>query len=166
MLLERNHMSQLSLYETFPLLAKNLGVWEGWYRYIDINGNQIDAHKSKLVCRIPEQTPHIYHQTNHYSWEDGKTDVRDFKGEAAENKLIFDNEIIKGWAAEVGLDEYQRTIMLHWTRVGEPDLYLYEMIQLSDCNTLRTRVWQWMKAGKTVQRTLIDEKRVADHWDE
>ncbi len=157
-------MSNLSLRETFPQLALHAGVWEGWYRYIDVDGNQIDAHKSKLVCRLPENQPDLYHQTNHYTWEDGTTDVRDFKGNAFENKLIFDNDIIKGWAGEVTLDENRRTMMLHWERMGEPGVYLYEMIQISDCNNFRTRVWQWIENGQATQRTLIDEHRVSHDW--
>jgi len=153
-----------SLRETFPLLARNEGIWEGWYRHVDINGVQIDAHRSRLICRIPDDTQNVYHQTNHYTWDDGSTEVRDFKGEAFEDKLIFDNELIKGWAAEVTSDEKRRTMMLHWERVNEPSIYLYEMIQLSDCGKLRSRVWQWIKDGKTLKRTLIDEHKVLDDW--
>lgn len=156
----------LDLNETFPLLARHLGIWDGWYRHIDIDGNQIDAHRSRLVCRIPDETPNIYHQTNHYTWDDGRTEIRDFKGHAHENKLKLDNDIIQGWAGEEPLDEHRRTMMLHWTRNGEPDVYLYEMIQLSDCGTKRARVWQWLNAGVTVKRTLIDEHRVSADWRE
>ena len=78
-------MSKLNLRETFALLARHEGVWEGWYRHFDINGEQIDAHKSKLVCRIPDEKPNIYHQTNHYTWENGETEIRDFMGEAHES---------------------------------------------------------------------------------
>ncbi|MFC7292791.1 DUF3598 domain-containing protein [Hirschia litorea] len=154
----------ISLRDSFPLLARHEGIWEGWYRYIDVDGNQIDAHRSRLICRIPDDTPNIYHQTNHYTWEDGRTDIRDFKGHAEGVRLIFNNDIIKGWSAEEPLDEHRRTMMLHWTRVGEPEIYLYEMIQLSDCGNFRTRVWQWLKNGKTVQRTLIDEERISHEW--
>lgn len=154
----------LSLRETFPLLTRHEGVWEGWYRHVDIDGVQVDAHHARLVCRIPDDAPNIYHQTNHYTWEDGKTEIRDFKGEAKGDRLVFDNDIIKGWAAEEPLDENRRTMMLHWVRCGEPGIYLYEMIQLSDCGQFRTRVWQWLADGKTVQRTLIDEKKISDEW--
>ena len=41
--------------ENMPLLARNEGVWEGWYRYYDaIAGKLIDEHRSRLICRIPE----------------------------------------------------------------------------------------------------------------
>ena len=38
------------------------------------------------------------------------------------------------------------------------------MIQLSDDGRSRCRVWQWIKAGRTHMRTLIDEEKVADDW--
>lgn len=154
----------LKLKETFPLLARHIGIWDGMYRHYDAGGVLVDEHKSRLVCRIPDDAENIYHQTNHYTWDSGKKDIRDFKGEAHKDRLIFDNDIIKGWAAEEPLDQNRRTMMLHWERVGEPGIYLYEMIQLSDCGQFRARVWQWLKDGKTIMRTLIDEEKVSDDW--
>ena len=48
-----------------PNLARHEGVWDGVYRYYDANGDKVDEHRSRLVCRITgdEQVP--YHQTNH-----------------------------------------------------------------------------------------------------
>jgi len=148
-----------------PLLARNEGVWDGYYRYTDAEGNTIDEHRSRLVCRFPDSGPHPYHQTNHYTWADGRTEVRDFPADYRDGRIWFDNELIYGWAAEVGLDDHGRTLMLNWTRKGEPDLYLYEMIQMSDCGRYRARIWQWIKAGQIHMRTLIDETRVSDSWE-
>jgi len=94
----------------------------------------------------------------------GKTAKPKYVIFAFEDKLIFDNDIIKGWAGEVALDDSERTIFLHWERVEEPDMYLYEMIQISDCGNFRSRVWQWIKGGQTIRRTLIDEQRVSLDW--
>ncbi len=151
----------MTLKETMPVLTRHEGVWDGWYRYFDINGNRIDEHKSRLICRFP--TEDSYHQTNHYFWADGKRDDRDFPTRIEDGKMIFYTEI-QGWAAEVKLDEYNRTVMLHWQRVAEPGLYLYEMIQISDCGNYRARVWQWFRDGKLLQRTLIDEQLVSRDW--
>jgi len=158
-------MALLSLRETFPLLARHEGIWEGWYRHIDVNGIEIDAHRARLVCRLPKNDPSLYHQTNHYAWEDGRTEVRDFKGHAEGNKMVFDEQLIIGWATEVSEDDSGRTMMLHWTRNDDPNTYLYEMIQISDCGQFRTRVWQWLRRGKAIKRTLIDETRVSDSWE-
>lgn len=150
-----------TLKEKIPLIARNEGVWDGYYRYYDRNGNMTDEHKSRLICRFP--TPDGYHQTNHYFWADGNVDIRDFPSRVEDNRLVFYTEI-SGWAAEVALDEFARTVMLHWVRNGDAGLYLYEMIQLSDCGNYRARVWQWFRDGRLWQRTLIDESRVSDDW--
>lgn len=148
-----------------PILSSNEGVWVGWYRYYDIDGNQIDAHRSKLICRFMDEGADVpYHQTNIYEWEDGKKEVREFPAGYKDKRLWFDNDLIYGWAAEVPLDEYNRTTMLNWVRKGESDLYLYEMIHNSDCGKYRSRVWQWLKAGKIHMRTLIDEEKKTDNW--
>ena len=151
----------MSLREKMPLLARHEGVWDGYYRYFDISGNRIDEHKSRLLCRMVGADD--YHQTNYYFWEDGRKDTRDFPAVVKEDRLVFYTEI-SGWAAEVPLDEHNRTIMLHWTRNNEPDLYLYEMIQISDCGQYRARVWQWFRQGRLFQRTLVDEQRMSNDW--
>ena len=147
-----------------PILASNEGVWVGWYRYYDIDGQQIDAHRSKLICRFTDGADIPYHQTNIYEWEDGKSEIREFPATYKDKRLWFDNDLIYGWAAEVPLDEYKRTTMLNWVRKGEDDLYLYEMIHNSDCGKFRSRVWQWIKGGKIQMRTLIDEEKKTDNW--
>ena len=151
----------MSLREKMPLLARHEGVWDGYYRYFDISGNRIDEHKSRLLCRMVGDDD--YHQTNYYFWADGKKDTRDFPAIVKEDRLVFYTEIT-GWAAEVPLDENNRTIMLHWTRNNEPGLYLYEMIQISDCGQYRARVWQWFREGRLFMRTLVDEQRVSEDW--
>lgn len=151
----------MSLKKSMPLLARHEGVWEGYYRYYDAAGDKVDEHKSRLLCRIKDDSE--YHQTNLYRWADGRKDTRDFPAGIDGNRLVFDTDI-NGWAAAVELDEFARTMMLHWTRVNEPDLYLYEMIQISDDNTARARVWHWFKSDRLFQRTLVDERRVSTDW--
>ena len=149
--------------EAMPLLARHEGVWEGMYRYYDADGNKVDEHKSRLVCRFPESGEIDYHQTNYYTWADGSTEERDFPTQMGDGRLLFSGDI-QGWAAELPVDENKRTILLHWTRKDTPDVYLYEMIQISDCGRYRSRVWQWFKSGQLVKRTLIDESKVSDDW--
>lgn len=157
-------MERVEIKTAMPLLARNEGVWEGWYRYYDQQGNKVDEHRSKLICRFPASGPYPYHQTNHYTWSDGKREVRDFPATFRDGRVWFENELIHGWAAEVPLDEHHRTVMLYWRRKGEPDTYLYEMIQVSDCGRYRQRVWQWIRDGRCVLRTLIDEQKLTDNW--
>jgi len=159
-------MSELSqkLRQAMPILVSNEGIWDGFYRHYDADGRMIDEHRSRLICRILDDGPVPYHQSNHYTWPDGRTEVREFKAGFADGRLVFDNELISGWAAEVPLDGYTRTMMLNWVRKGEPGIYLYEMIQVSDDRKSRARVWQWLRDGKTHMRTLIDEQFVTKSW--
>ena len=151
----------MSLRSNLPLLARNEGVWEGYYRYYDAAGVQVDEHRSRLLCRIIDDRD--YHQTNLYRWADGRKETRDFPAEIQGPRLVFTSEIT-GWAQAVDLDEHARTLMLHWTRNDEADLYLYEMIQLSDDGQARARVWHWYKADRLFQRTLIDERLLSRNW--
>ncbi|MBY0423783.1 MAG: hypothetical protein K2Q06_15875, partial [Parvularculaceae bacterium] len=114
--------------------------------------------------RFPKSGPYPYHQTNHYAWADGRREIRDFPADIRDGRIFWDNELITGWAADVALDEFRRTTMLNWVRKGEADTYLYEMIQISDDGEVRHRVWHWYKKGRLIQRTLIDEMRVASDW--
>ncbi len=156
-------MTANELKTILPLLARHEGVWEGTYRYYDVSGVQIDEHASRLICRFPD-AGHPYHQTNHYRWADGTRETRDFPATVENGRLKWDNEFIRGWACDVALDDFGRTTMLNWTRTDESDLYLYEMIQLSDDGQSRARVWQWFKADRLFQRTLVDERFVSKDW--
>lgn len=151
----KNHM---------PILARNEGIWDGYYRHYDAVGEKIDEHKSRLICRIPEDAPNVYHQTNIYTWEDGRTETRDFPAIYRDGRIWFNNELIDGWAAELDLDASNRTTVLHWRRKEEPGLYFYEIIQLSDCGKKRARTWQWFRNDELSQRTLIDERKISDSW--
>ena len=147
-------------------LARHEGVWDGTYRHYDAKGQQVDQHRSRLYCRFPPNQPGTYHQTNHYTWADGRTEVRDFPALIRDGRLVWQGDLIRGWGADVALDEFDRTSMLDWVRRHEPGVHVYEMIQLSDCGRYRARVWQWFKNGRLERRTLIDEEKVSDEWGE
>jgi hypothetical protein len=149
--------------QQFPLLARHEGIWDGVYRYYDAVGQKTDEHTSRLVCRFPENTDIDYEQSNHYKWPDGRSEVRGFPAVGAGDRIIFKSDLIDGWAADVALDPAGRTTMLHWVRKGEPGVYLYEMIQISDCGQFRSRVWHWFKDGRLFQRTLIDEQKISSN---
>jgi len=152
--------------QDMPLLARHQGVWEGWYRHVDPEGRIVDAHRSRLLCRFPATGEFPYHQTNIYTWEDGRKEVRDYPCRYVDGskELRFLNELIDGWAREVPIDPKRRTLMLSWFRPDMPQIYFYEMIQTSDDARRRSRTWQWFNAsdGSLFRRTLIDESKVAD----
>ena len=152
----------MSITDDMPILARHKGVWDGTYRYYDPKGDKTDEHRSRLLCRF--KSDNEYHQTNYYYWADGKKEIRDFPaGYDAQKKRILFTDTIEGWAAEVKLDEHNRTIMLYWIRPQE-QIHLYEMIQISDCGTKRNRVWHWFKNDTLFQRTLVDERKISEQY--
>lgn len=154
-------------YDRMKLLQGSVGVWEGTYRYYDAKtGKLTDEHLSRLFCRImPEGSPYPYHQTNHYFWADGRQEVREFPAWYDDGRIWWDNDLITGWASPMKPDDYHRSTVLNWTRNGEPDLYLYEMIQHGADEMHRARTWQWFKQDTCYQRTLIDEVCVSRDWE-
>ncbi|GGI81864.1 hypothetical protein GCM10007973_17870 [Polymorphobacter multimanifer] len=154
----------MGIKEDMPLLARHEGVWEGTYKYYNSEGLVVDEHASRLFCRFKDDAEFPYHQTNHYTWADGRTDIRDFPARYHDKRVWWDNELIQGYAAEVGFDEHARTVMLYWQRTGDPELYLYEMIQISDDGQSRCRTWHWIRAGKLETRTAIEERLVTRDW--
>jgi hypothetical protein len=154
----------MGIREEMPLLVRHEGVWDGVYTYYNAAGEKVDEHKSRLLCRVKDDSDTPYHQTNWYTWDDGRTDIRDFPAAYHDKRVWWDNDLIKGWAAEVGLDEKNRTVMLYWQRQGDPSLYLYEMIQLSDDGTKRCRTWHWIRDGQLETRTAIQEELVTRDW--
>jgi hypothetical protein len=154
----------MSIRDDMPLLARHEGVWEGSYLYYNAAGEKVDEHRSLLLCRFPEAGDHPYHQTNHYTWPDGRKEVRDFPAAYRDRRIWWDNDLISGSAWEVGEDEKGRSVMLYWQRQGDPSLYLYEMIQLADDGQTRCRTWHWIRNGHLETRTAIEERLVTRDW--
>ncbi|MDT7935079.1 MAG: DUF3598 domain-containing protein [Sphingomonadaceae bacterium] len=156
----------MGIKDDMPLLARHEGVWDGVYTYYNAAGERVDEHRSRLLCRFPDEgeSPHSYHQTNFYSWDNGKEEVRDFPAEYRDKRVWWNNDLIVGSAWEVGQDEKNRSVMLYWQRTGDPSLYLYEMIQIADDGQTRCRTWHWIRNGQLETRTAIQERLVTRDW--
>lgn len=154
----------VDLAKEMPILARHEGVWDGTYVYFNAQNEKIDEHASRLLCRITNDEANPYHQTNHYKWADGRYEIREFPATFRDGRVWWDNDLIQGWAAEVPLDAYNRTVMLYWQRTGDPSLYLYEQIQISDDGQDRCRTWHWIRNGKLETRTAIQERFVTRDW--
>lgn len=147
----------MTIREDMPVLARHEGRWTGVYIHVDADGHEVDRHESLLECRFPDHGDPAYHQTNTYTWRDGRQEVFEFPAAYADRRIHFDTPRIRGQAWEV--DEH--TVVLTWTRKDiEQNVSLYEMIQLSPCGQHRTRTWHWLRDGELFRRTLIKETRL------
>lgn len=146
----------MSIRDEMPVLVRHEGDWVGTYTQIDNDGNIIDKHNSHLTCQFPEDSPYPYFQTNRYEWADGKREEYQFPGTYRDKKLYFDTERIYGYSWEVD----DSTIILFITYKSIPDVYIYEIINISPCNNYRARTWHWFKNNQIFRRTLIKEERM------
>ena len=154
----------MGLKDDMPLLARHEGVWAGTYRIYDAAGKLVDEHSSRVVCRFPDDGPYSYLQTNNYSWPDGRTVSQHVPANYRDGRIWWEGDVIRGWSCELPLDEKGRSLVLYWQHVADPDLYLYEMVQLSDDGKKRCRTWHWIRNGELETRTAIEEKLVTRDW--
>ncbi len=148
--------------QKLPLIE---GVWDGTYRYLDDQGRLIDQHSSRLILRFAEKGTYPLLQTNIYTWDDGRRDRRHFAVDYINGRLLYDNDLIKGYFERVAEDDNGLTTLGYWRRKDMDGVYFYEMIQRSADRKNRTRVWQCIKEkGGIFRRTIIDEVHVSDNW--
>ena len=88
----------------------------------------------------------------------------DTKGEYRDGKIHFASERVKGWQLDDPADPFKRTVFLYMVYTRAPDEYVYELVNISDDGQYRTRMTQFLKGGRTVSRTLIDEELVSRDW--
>jgi hypothetical protein len=150
-----------------PVLARHEGVWDGWFRRIDPNGNKLEEFQTRVIVRYlsDDHWPNIYHQTNAYTLPNGVSQQIDTNGSVQDGRLVFASTRVSGWSVDDPTDPHRRSALMHMDFLTDPGLHMYEMMQISDCGRHRTRVAQFLRDGLTVSRTLIDETRVGDWRD-
>lgn len=157
-----------TLKEDMPILYRHAGTWEGTYRYYTADGKLVGEHASRLLCRFPTEGDYAYHQTNIYTYPDGRQEIKEFPCvyENFSKVLIFKIGTIEGWVKEDYDLPGNTSTKLYWERYGNRNIKFYEMIQTDPEFKFRTRTWQWLLDGKNILRTLINEERVSDTWEE
>ncbi|MEM7704081.1 MAG: DUF3598 domain-containing protein [Pseudomonadota bacterium] len=152
--------------EKQALVADQAGVWDGEYVHLDASHEVIDRHRSRLICRLEDGADGVamLKQTNIYTWADQQQEVRYFEGVFRKDRVWIQNDLIDGWTSAISQDQTQRTIMVGWVRVAEPDFRFYELITLSEDANEKSRTWHWYRHGRLFQRTLINETRTARDW--
>jgi hypothetical protein len=150
-----SHVIMNPLQQSMPSLFAHQGVWEGRYRIVNLQGDTLDQHRSRIEVNFPETGPH-YLQRNHFSWDDGRELKVEHPGFFRDGMLRWNTEHIEGAAWEAG----ERCIVLRWRRPDTPGSELTELIALGEGAQHRARTWHWFRDGVCYQRTLIDEQRV------
>jgi hypothetical protein len=142
----------------FPAISRQEGVWVGRFRRYDAEGKLSADFATEITVKLDfsnEKTP--FRQTNKYTFADGKTQIIESEGRIEGNKLFFSNAQIEGWATDLISDENQRTSIFFFKYKDGSNMYVYEIVTLSDDAKSRSRATQYLKNGKIIRRTLIDE---------
>ena len=152
--------------DRLPVLARHEGVWDGTFMRLDANNSVAAQFKSRIIKRfLPDEFwPQIYHQTNIYDLPDGTHQVIDTKGAYRDGKIHFGSARVQGWQLDDTTDPFNRSVLLYMVYTSDPNQYVYEMINISDDGQHRTRITQFLKDGRNMRRTLIDEELVSSDW--
>lgn len=140
----------------FPAHRAHLGIWEGTYRHMDLNAQQEELIRSRVVCEFPEDEV-FYRQSIHLTHEDGRVTEAGFDGYDRGDHLWFDTPtfIGKSWETDDGV------VLLNLQRKDEPGAHFVEVIIMGEGGQSRARTWHWFKDGQLYRRTLCDETRIA-----
>lgn len=141
--------------EVMPALLRHEGIWTGTYRTVNLQGETVDEHQSRVECLFPERGPWHYVQRNEFTWADGRRRQIEFGGELRDDRIYWDTDRFSGygWAT---LDD---VVLLTLDRKDVANASFTEIIVLGKNPANRARTWHWFRNGMLYQRTLCDEQK-------
>jgi hypothetical protein len=145
--------------------AQNQGVWKGVFRRYDAEGKLTAEFPSEIIARIEDKGgKQMLRQTNRYSPPNAPQQVIESTGEVRDGRIWFENERLSGWSMNIPADTTGRGAVIVMDYKDGSGQYVYEIIAHSADGKHRSRATQFLKDGKVVRRTLIDEEKVTDDW--
>lgn len=146
-------------------ISRHQGVWRGTFRRYDADGKLTAELPSEIITRVIVEGDEVrFHQTNRLRKPDGSEEVIDSHGDIRDGRVWFANPRVEGWSMPVAGDPNGRAGVLLLAFKDGSGLYMHEIVSLSDDARFRSRVAQYLKDGRLIRRTLIDEEKVSDDW--
>lgn len=140
------------------LKAQMAGTWTGTFRRYDANGVLTETLPSEIVIAF-DANGQDYTQTNVLR-PPGKPEQRiATTGRWDGDRLRFTNARIDGWFGALEGDTTGLSSVLQMTFKSPEPTTMSELLTVSPDGTRRSRVAQYVSAGKIIRRTLIDEVR-------
>ena len=157
-----DRISKAQMLKAMGSAARMEGTWEGTFRRYDAEGVLVDALPSKITVEyLPDGQAYDYHQINILA-PVGKPEQRiESYGKWDIDRLRFSNPRLDGWIADLSQDPQGLTSALSMTYKDGSGMIVSEIIHLSADARSRQRATQYIKDGKIVRRTLIDEVKTA-----
>ena len=148
-----------------PHIAGQQGVWRGVFRRYDPSGKLTAEFPSEITMRvIPKDGRLDYHQTNRYFPEGKPKEVIESYGEVRDGRAYFGNARLEGWKMDVPDDPSQRSAVILMNYKDGSGMYVHEIVSVSSDGRYRARATQYLKEGRLVSRTLIDEEKITEDW--
>jgi len=148
-----------------PHIAEQQGVWHGTFRRYDAEGKLTAEFPSQITMRvIPRDGRLDYHQTNRYYPAGKPAEILESYGEVRDGRIYFGNARLDGWKMDVPDDPTLRSAVILLNYKDGSGLYAHEIVSVSSDGRFRARATQYLKDGKVVRRTLIDEEKVTSDW--
>ncbi len=148
-----------------PHIAKQAGVWRGTFRRVESDGRLVEEFPAEIIMRVvPGDGQLRYHQTNVYRPASKPVETLENYGEIRDGKIHFGNARLDAWKMDVPGDTTGRSAVLLMEYKDGSDMYMHQIVSLSDDGRYRSRTAQYLVKGKIVRRTLIDEEKVTDDW--
>ena len=158
-----DRISRAELRRRMPLTAKMEGVWEGTFRRVGPKGEIIEALPSRIIVQLlPDGEAYDYRQISVLN-PDGDEEQRiESYGKWDVDRLLFFNGRLEGWAKAVAADEAGQTAVFLMEFNDGSGLTVSEVVSFRPGNPdARMRATQYMRDGRIVRRTLIDEIKVS-----
>ena len=155
-----DRISREQMLRRMPVMARMEGVWEGEFRRVDSEGALIELAPSRVIVSfLPDGEPYDYHQVNiTRPGEEGEQRIES-RGKWDVDRLRFTNARLNGWAQDLASDPSGLTSVFRMKFTDGSGLTVSEIVSLSADGNRRMRATQYIRDGRIVRRTLIDEKR-------
>lgn len=119
----------------------------------------------EIIARIEDRGgQQLYRQSNRYTPPDAPQQVIESTGEVRERRIWFENERLSGWSMNFPADTSGRGAVSVMDYKDGSSQYVYEIVTNSADGKRRSRATQFLKDGKIVRRTLIDEEKITAGW--
>jgi len=145
-----------SLKKWMPEVLEHEGIWEGEYQHVDMLGNVIDRHASRIECIFPTQGDVVYIQRNSFKWPDGREFKTEFSGTLDDGRIWWDTDTFSGY----GWQASPNTFLLQLDRKDIVGASFTEVIVMGESKRDRARTWHWFQDGACFKRTLCNERLI------
>ena len=140
--------------EVMPILARSSGRWEGRYKHVTPQGDLVDTYEVRCHSEMPEDGSADYRLNTHNIWADGRETRASHEADWRDGRLYWKGALT-GWMAQVD----DMTLYLRFGFASDPEIEIFEMIQVAMDGQSRARTWHWFRNGELYQITLTDERR-------